>query len=393
MATTLNAEASANVEVRKPVSAPRLASLDVFRGLTIAGMILVNDPGDGNAVYAPLQHAEWHGWTLTDLVFPFFLFVVGVSLVFSFQSRLQHGATRASLYRHILVRAAVIFALGLFLAGFPFVAPRFHLSSWRIPGVLQRIAVCYLLASLLYLTTPRRWRVAIVAVLLVGYFAMMKLVPVPGFGAGVLTPAGNLEAYVDQKLLMGHMWAVRHQIWDPEGILSTFPAIATALLGIFAGEWLRSARNITRKAVGLMVVGAAGLVAGEIWNLWFPINKNLWTSSFVLFMAGFAAVVLGLCYWLVDVKGWRAWGKPFQMTGMNPLALYFLSEFVAINMYLWKPWHINGEAVGLQALLYTKGFAPLASPVNASLLWAICYTLLFMLLGWAMYRAKIFVKI
>ncbi len=393
MATTPAAQSRLEHEIQQPVTAPRLASLDVFRGLTIAGMILVNDPGNWRAVYAPLDHAQWHGWTPTDLIFPFFLFIVGVSLVFSFDSRLKHGATPTSLYRHIVVRAAVIFALGLFLAGFPFFPPRFHLATWRIPGVLQRIAICYVFASLIYLTTSRRWRVAIVAVLLFGYFAIMKLVPVPGFGAGVLTPAGNLEAYVDRQLLMGHMWAVRNQVWDPEGILSTFPAIGTALLGIFAGEWLRSARNATRKAAGLIVVGAVGLLAGEIWNVWFPINKNLWSSSFVVFMAGFAAVVLGLCYWLVDVKGWRAWGKPFQMTGMNPLALYFLSEFVAINMVIWRRWQVDGEAAGLHEYVYANWFAPLASPLNASLLYAICYTLLFVLLGWAMYRAKIFVKI
>ncbi len=392
MGTTASARL-APAHLQQPTAAPRLASLDVFRGLTIAGMILVNDPGTGSAVYAPLSHAEWHGWTPTDLIFPFFMFIVGVSLVFSFEARMRRGGDKTTLYRHIAVRAAVIFALGLLLAAYPFVPPYFHLASWRIPGVLQRIAICYLIASFIYLTTSRAWRVAIAALLLVGYFALMKLVPVPGYGAGVLTPAGNLEGYIDRKLLMGHMWSVRNQVWDPEGILSTLPAIATPLLGIFAGEWLRSARNSMRKVAGLIAAGAVGLVVGEIWSIWFPINKNLWTSSFVVFTAGFAAVALGVCYWVVDVKGWRAWGRPFQMMGMNPLALYFLSEFVAINMYLWRAWMLNGQPVGLQPYLYAKGFAPLASPMNASLMWALAYTLVFVLLGWAMYRAKIFVKI
>jgi predicted acyltransferase len=384
---------AATVEARGAALTQRLASLDVFRGLTIAGMILVNDAGDWNAIYAPLQHADWHGWTPTDLIFPFFMFIVGVSLVFSFDARQRHGATNPSLYRHIVIRAAVIFALGLFLAGYPFLPPRFHWGTLRIPGVLQRIAVCYLLASLVYLTTPRKWRAALTALLLIGYFAIMMLVPVPGYGAGNLTQAGNLEAYVDRQLLMGHLWSPRHQVWDPEGILSTFPAIATVLLGTFVGEWLRSPRNSARKAAGLLVVGAAGLVVGEIWNLWFPINKNLWTSSFVVFTAGFAMVMLGICYWLIDVKGWRAWSKPFLMVGMNPLALYFLSEFVAINIERWRWWTVQGRSAGLQDYLYTNFFAPLAQPINASLLWAVAYTLVFMLVGWAMYRAKIFVKI
>ncbi len=394
MSTTIVKPASAAAaEPAKPVAAPqRLAALDVFRGLTIAGMILVNDPG-GSEIYAPLRHAEWHGWTPTDLVFPFFLFIVGVSAVFSFESRLKRGGPVGSLYRHIALRAAVIFLLGIFLYAFPFYSPYFSWSSLRVLGVLQRIALCYLLGSIIYLNTPRKWRAAVVAVLLLGYWAAMKLVPVPGFGAGNLTPMGNLSAYIDRKLLMGHLWAPRHQVYDPEGILSTCPAIGTMLLGTFAGEWLRSARNGARKAAGLLVVGAVGLVLGQIWNLWFPINKNIWTSSFVVFTAGFAAVILGICYWTVDVKGWRVWGKPFLMVGMNPLALYFLSEFVAENLYHWKLWSLNGTPTNSWTYLYTRLFAPLASPINASLLWAICYTLAFMLIGWMMYRKKIFVKV
>ncbi len=393
MATTTvqPAFASAAAELQKrALAAQRLASLDVFRGLTIAGMILVNDPGNGAAVYAPLEHAAWNGWTPTDLIFPFFLFIVGVSMVFSFAKR---SASTGALYRHIVIRAAVIFALGIFLAAYPFFAPYSHLSTLRIPGVLQRIGVCYLLASLIYLTSSRKWRAAVVGLLLVGYFVIMKWVPVPGYGAGDLSPVGNLAAFVDRKLLTGHMWAYRQQLWDPEGILSTLPAIGTTLLGTFVGEWLRGAYSGARKAAGLLVMGGVGLALGEIWNIWFPINKNIWTSSYVVFTAGFAAVILGICYWLVDVKQRRTWAKPFLMVGMNPLAIYFLAGFVAKNMYLWKPFVVNGQAAGLQWYLYNRLFAPLAAPVNASLLWAICFTLVFMLLGWGMYRAKIFVKI
>src|SRR5215813_7624894 len=248
----------------------RLVSLDVFRGMTVAAMLLVNDPGTWSAVYPPLEHAEWNGWTPTDLVFPFFLFIMGVALEFSLASRRNATASvtpNPQVMRHVVYRTLIIFALGVFLH----VAPLFHLSRMRIMGVLQRIALCYFFAALLTLKTGLRTRIAAVAVLLLGYWALMTLVQVPGYGAGHLDPEGNLAAYIDRALMNGHLWRPR---WDPEGWLSTLPSIATTLLGGFVGKWLSSSATPSKKILGLVLAGVAGLAVGELWNIWFPINKN-----------------------------------------------------------------------------------------------------------------------
>jgi len=364
----------------------RLVSLDVFRGMTIAGMILVNNPGTWSAIYAPLRHAPWHGWTLTDLIFPFFLFIAGVSTAFSFAARQARGATRAALALHILRRSAIIFTLGLFLNAFP----AFKLATLRYPGVLQRIAVCYLAASLLFLYSGRRARVAALVLLLFGYWALMTLLPVPGFGSGRLDPEGNLAAYVDRAVLPGKLW---QSTWDPEGILSTLPAMATLLVGIFLGEWLLAPRAPQRTAAGMMAMGAAGLALGQAWHLVFPINKNLWTSSYVVFTAGFALVLLGACYWLVDVKGWRRWATPFVVYGVNPIAAYFLSSLFADVLGSFRTALADGQAVSWKRFLFVKLFAPAASPVNASLLFALSYVLLWLGVMWLLYRRRVFIKI
>lgn len=369
-----------------PPAARRIVSLDVFRGLTIAGMILVNNPGSWSHIYAPLRHAEWHGWTLTDLIFPFFLFIVGVAMTLSFAARMKRGESRGALLRHVLERSAIIFGLGLFLHAFPF----FRFATLRIPGVLQRIAVCYLFASLVVLGARRAGRVAAIAALLVGYWALMTYVPVPGYGIGRLDPDGNLAAYVDRWLMLGHLWK---PTWDPEGVLSTLPAIATTLLGALAGEWLRTDRASTRKAAGLIAMGAAGLAAGQILHPWFPINKNLWTSSYVIFTAGFAMVLLGVCYWLVDVKGWRRWGTPFVIFGTNAIAVFTLSSLIAKGMGLWKMTLADGRTVALKTYLYEGFFVPVASPVNASLLFAVSYVLFWLAMMWLLYRKQVFLKI
>ena len=314
-AETIVAPASNSMAAANPARGPRMVSLDVFRGVTIAAMILVNDPGSWSHIYPPLEHAEWNGWTPTDLIFPFFLFIVGVSLTLSFASRIARGLTRRALMIHVVRRSALIFAIGLFLNGFP----DFDLSSIRIMGVLQRIALCYLVAGLLYLATfqrepaadrpPRvranlRVTAAVAIALLVGYWALMTFVPVPGYGAGHLGKDDNLGAYVDRTLMGGHLWS-ESVTWDPEGFLSTFPAIASLLIGILAGEWLRSDRLAGRKALGLAVAGLVLLAAGRLLHPYFPINKNLWTSSFVMFTGGFAMLALAACYWWVDVRGWQ----------------------------------------------------------------------------------------
>src|SRR6267143_3948596 len=287
----------------------RLLSLDAFRGLTIAAMVLVNNPGTWAAVYAPLKHAEWHGLTPTDVIFPFFLFIVGMAIPLS-----RPTAGR------VLRRAAVIFALGLVLNGLP----AFDWTTLRIAGVLQRIAVCYLVAAVLFLATSWRTQAIVTAALLLGYWGAMTLVPVPGFGRGDLGPEGNVAAWLDRALLGPHIWRGA-RVYDPEGILSTVPAVATTLLGVLAERWVRGARPARTIAGGLGLAGLIGVVLGAAWGLWFPLNKSLWTSSYAVLTAGLALLVFAACYWAIEIRGWRRWATPFAVLGVNALALYFFS--------------------------------------------------------------------
>ncbi len=363
-----------------------MVSLDVFRGLTIAGMILVNNPGTWAHIYAPLRHADWHGWTFTDLIFPFFLFIVGVSMAISFAHRAARGEARRRLLLHTLRRSASIFALGLFLHGFPF----FNLATLRIPGVLQRIALCYFFAAAAVILLRRSTQVALTLLLLFGYWALMALVPVPGYGPGNLDPDGNLAAWCDRALMQGHLWK---PTWDPEGALSTLPAIATTLLGVFAGVWLRGAANPVNKVFRLALAGAAGMALGIIWGAWFPINKNLWTSSYVLFTGGMAAVVLAVCYWVVDMRGWRGWAKPFVVYGMNAITVFVASGLLAKMLGLLKTTLADGREVSWKTWIFETLFSPLASPINASLFFALAYVSFWLALMWVFYWRRIFLKI
>lgn len=384
--TVARPEAASPVE-RPPAShTARMVSLDVFRGLTIAGMILVNSPGDGRHTYAPLEHAQWNGWTPTDLVFPFFVFMVGITTAFSTASRVSRGATRWDLMRHTFVRAVVIFAFGLGMAALG----THHWADLRWPGVLQRIAIAYAFTSLMALTSGRRsWIVTCIG-LLVGYWAIMRFVPVPGIGAGHLDPENNLAAFVDRALVPGRLY---RRTWDPEGILSTLPAIGTCLLGLLTGDWLRREHEPRRRITVLLGAGAALTLLGRALDPVFPINKNIWTSSYVLFTAGLAMLLLGACYYLVDVKGWRKWAVPFLVFGTNALAAYVFSEYVEKIVGLI---HVNdaGTSVSLRRFAFQHGFAPLShDPYVASLYWAMAYVLLCWAVMWVLYRKKIFLKI
>ena len=392
--------ASAAAEAARP---GRMVSLDVFRGATIAAMILVNDPGSWSHIYPPLEHAEWNGWTPTDLIFPFFLFIVGVSLTLSFASRIARGLTRRTLAVHVVRRSALIFGIGLFLNGFP----DFDFTSIRIMGVLQRIAICYLVAGLLYLATfqtessaekPARVRAnlrvtaGVAIALLIGYWALMSFVPVPGYGAGRLGKDDNLGAYVDRTLMGGHLWG-ESVTWDPEGFLSTLPAIASLLLGILAGEWLRSDRRERRKTLGLAAAGLVLLIVGRLLHPYFPINKNLWTSTFVLFTGGFAMLALAACYWIVDVRSWRAWTPPFLVFGMNAILAYALAALVSEVSTDFEFSGSHGHQTTLHGWIYERFFVPHASPVNASLAFAVFFVLVIFLLLWPFYRGKLFLRI
>ena len=367
-------------------STGRLLSLDVFRGITIAGMILVNNPGSWENIYSPLEHAAWHGLTPTDLVFPFFLFIVGVSITLALGRRAQSTENKRDLYVKIIRRTLIIFALGLILGGFP----HYDLNTIRIPGVLQRIAVCYLVASVIFLNTRWRTQAIIAAALLVIYCVIMNYFPVPGFGAGNLEMEGNLAAYLDRQVLGGHKWK---PLYDPEGILSTIPAIATTLCGVLAGHLLRSKRAALEKVTAMFVAGLAALVAGWVWSFWFPVNKALWTSSYVLVTAGMALQLLAFCYWLIDVKGYKKWAKPFLIFGTNALALYFLAELFSHVISVVTFPRGGGDRVDLKSWLYETFYASWASPLNASLLFAVSVVLLWLGVMTILYRKRIFIKV
>lgn len=370
----------------------RLISLDVFRGLTIAGMILVNNPGTWSAVYPPLRHAPWHGCTLTDLIFPFFLFIVGVAITLSLGKRKQRGDAQKELILKIVRRSIILFALGLILA----IPSDLDFAHWRIPGVLQRIALVYLVASLVFLKCTPKTQLAIAAGLLVGYWLLMTVVPVPGVGPANLEPDTNLGAWLDRLILGGHLWR-KSQVWDPEGLLSTLPAVSTALIGVLAGAWLTSKRSPEIKMLWLFVAANGLLALAYVWNGFFPINKNLWTSSYVVFTGGLALHFLALCAWLIDVQGdrWNAekWVKPFIVFGSNAITVYFLSGVLARLLILIK-FNPNGaEPITLKGFLFQHLLQSWLPDHLASLTWALLYVSLWLGLMWILYAKKIFIKV
>ena len=368
----------------------RLMSLDAFRGATIAGMMLVNNPGTWGAIYPQLQHAEWNGWTFTDWIFPFFLWIVGVAMTMSFAHRQERGDTKKRLLTQIVKRSLIIFGLGLLLAGFPY----FNLSTIRIPGVLQRIAVCYFIASLIVLYTKNiRTYVYWLAGLLVSYWLMMTLIPVPDVGAGVLEKGRNFAAYIDSLFLSGHMWS-QTKTWDPEGIVSTLPAVATTLFGVLTGHYLRSQHSREEKTAWMFVAGNILLLVGATLDMWLPINKSIWTTSYSIFMAGWALVCFAMFYWIIDVRGHKRWAKPFVIFGMNAITVYVLSGLIG-RMYgsvlnLRQP---DGTEISLQGYIFRTFFLPLGSPINASLIFAICFLLFLFLLAWIMWKRNWFLKV
>jgi len=375
----------------------RLLSLDAFRGATIAAMILVNNPGTWSAIYPQLRHAAWNGWTVTDWIFPFFLWIVGVAMTLSFAKRVEAGGSKGKLMGHVVRRAVIIFALGMFLAGYPFGLLFGHHLSWehiRIPGVLQRIALCYLFASMIYLYTGLRGQIAWLVGLLIGYWLLVANISVPGYGAGVYEPLGSLCWWVDANVLAGHTWrGAPVPGFDPEGIVSTIPAIATTLFGVLTGRWLRTDRSRDEKTAWMFVAGNALLVLGATLDMWLPINKNLWTSSYSVFMAGFALVCLAMFYWLIDVKGYKKWATPLVIYGMNAITVFVLSGVVGRTIGLIKVAMPDGTELPLQAYIFQTYFLSIASPINASLLYAISFILVMFIVVWVMWKKKWFLKV
>jgi predicted acyltransferase len=380
-------------------NAGRMLSLDVLRGLDIGFMILVNNNGDGSRAYWALKHADWNGFTPTDLVFPTFLFLVGISTVLSTESRLAKGATAQSLFLHTVRRTVIIFLLGLLVNSFP----HFNLHTLRIYGVLPRIAICYFVVATLYLISPDwRSKAALAVAALGAYWVLMRLVPVPGYGipghdVPFLDRDGNLVAWIDR-----HIFSASHlyeHTRDPEGLLSTIPALATGLLGMLTGIWLRTSRSVVEKARGIAIAGFIGVVLGGIWNIWFPLNKKLWTSSFVLFAAGLSLLLLAASMWIVDMRGAaesgqdNAWRSrlltPFLVFGTNAITAYVFSELLAgaiDNIHM-------ASGGNLQQWLFHAILGIIPNPAFASLLYSLGFVAVCWLPAYVLYRRRIFIKI
>ncbi|MCV9932583.1 DUF5009 domain-containing protein [Flavobacterium sp. LS1R47] len=419
----------------------RLISLDVFRGFTILLMTIVNNPGSWASIYPPLEHAEWHGCTPTDLVFPFFVFIMGTAIPFAMPTK----HFDLGIFNKILVRSLRIFCLGLYLAyfsriqlfgleGIPLLLLRLAITfgvayallgnftlkiktylvlgifaillflayskieayqDVRIPGVLQRIGIVYFFASLLYLKTNLKTQLLIVASILLGYWILMAFVPVPGFGAPNFEKGTNLAAWLDNLLLNGHLWSYS-KTWDPEGVLSTLPAIGTGILGMFIGQILNLQIPKIEIVKKLAITGIILIITGLLWDIIFPINKSLWSSSYVLYTAGIATICLTLLYYIIDVANYKKWTKLFLIWGVNPMIVFFFSGIiprVLSSIKVQNP-EIATEEINLQTLIYKFEIVPcFENPLNSSLAYAISYAIFWSLILWVFYKKKMIFKV
>lgn len=419
----------------------RLISLDVFRGFTILLMTIVNNPGSWAAIYPPLAHAEWHGCTPTDLVFPFFIFIMGSAIPFAMPTKQFDYVV----FNKIIVRSLRIFCLGLFLnyfsriellglEGIPLLLLRLMITfavayallgnfslkiktylvfgifaillisaysqieafqDVRIPGVLQRIGIVYFFVSLLYLKTNLKIQLLVAASILLGYWIVMAFVPVPGFGAANFEKGTNLAAWLDNLVLKGHLWSYS-KTWDPEGILSTVPAVATGILGMFIGQILNLKIQQTEILKKIAVVGFALLLTGLLWSIVFPINKSLWTSSYVLYTAGIATICLTLLYWIIDILNYKKWIKLFLIWGVNPMIVFFFSGIIprVLSAIKIKNPEIATEKINLQSYIYNHNIVPLFSnPLDASLTYALVYAVFWSFILWIFYKNKMIFKV
>lgn len=368
----------------------RLTSLDVFRGIAIAGMILVNTASLGT-VYPFLSHADWNGWTFADLVFPFFLFIVGVAMSFSLSKYSKGKHPTASVYRRIFHRSIILFVLGLLLNGFW----HYDFHTIRIMGVLQRISLAYLFAALAILKLPKRSLWVLIAILLFGYWAAMTLIPVPNYGAGVLTREGNFGAWIDRLIITtAHLYKGDgyNSMGDPEGLFSTLPSVATTLLGYLTGNWLRKQISTTSTSINLALFGIISLLIGWNWGLLFPINKKLWTSSYVLFTTGLAIILLAGCYQLIEVRELRRWGKPFEILGLNAIFI-FVASVLGLKLMAKIQIGTGETAISLYNWIYQNLFVSWAGEMNGSLLFALITLLFWWVIAYFMYSKNWFFKV
>jgi predicted acyltransferase len=358
--------------------------VDFLRGLAMACMVLVNNPGDRLHVYPELRHAAWNGWTAADFIFPIFLFLVGVCVALAVKRDTVLAGEMDDFWKKVVKRAVILFLLGLLENAYL----QFSLENLRIPGVLQRIAIVYLAVVWLHVRLGSREIVSVVMTILLGYWLLLAVVPVPGLGVASMGADANLEGWLDQLLLHNHIWKYKTS-WDPEGILSTFPAITVGLIGVLAGRWLRlGGQGVAR----VLALGLGMLLLGFLWNAWFPINKSLCTSSFVLFVGGAGVMLLASCHWLMDVRGKVAWGRPVVIFGINPLAVYVVASFLAATLrHIKLPDGMGGE-INLQVYLFRTFFSGWAHRSLASLAWAALFLLVMFLGAWALYRRRVVIK-
>lgn len=368
----------------------RITSVDLFRGITIAGMVLVNNQGDWASVYPALRHAVWHGWSGADLVFPFFLFIMGVSLTLSLSAKRESGEGRGRLILKILKRTLLLLLLGLFLNFFP----DFQRDTARLPGVLQRIALCYFFSSVLFLFYGKKTQALLAAGLLLLYWVILEYSPGEGFWRGTFDPAGNICRHIDSRIFGAHTYAdAPVKGFDPEGLLSTVPAISSTLAGALAGYGLLPGANRRHTLAGFFIAGVACTALGLLWSVILPINKNLWTPSYAVFMTGIALLLLSPCFALADIRGWKAWAKPFLVLGTNAVAVYFLSSLAAKASVVIMVTQADGRETTLKTFLFNILITPWAGGYAASLLYAAAYLLLWTGLMVPLYRKKIFIRI
>jgi predicted acyltransferase len=375
----------------------RLSSLDVFRGITIAAMILANMAGVADDVYRSLSHAQWHGCTPTDLIFPFFLFIVGVAMTFSLSKYTAENKPNKAVYLHILRRAAILFILGLLLNGFWNQGIwTFDLSSIRFLGVLQRIALTYLFASLIVLKLPHKSQWLVAGGLLIAYWLIMMYIPVPNYGAGLLRREGNFGAFIDRLIIpKAHLYKGDgfNFMGDPEGLFSTIPAIVSVLAGYFTGQWIKDKKQATSQtSMDLVLFGLCCLVIAIIWDVVFPINKKIWTSSYVLFTTGWALMLLAACYEMIEVRLIKRWSKPFEIMGLNAIAL-FVASVILIKITVKTQIGTGENAISIYNWIYQNLFASWAGNFNGSFLFALVTVLFWYGIAVLMYQKRWFIKV
>jgi len=363
-------------------------AIDVVRGLAIVGMVLVNHAPPTDSIYSPLVHALWNGWTLADTIFPLFLFVVGVSIALAVKRPSEGDTPGREAYWKLSRRTFLLFAIGVALVNFPY----FELHKLKLTGVLQHIALCYMVAALIYLHTTWRTQFALIPAIWLVHWALLGLLDVPGFGAGILTQEANASRYVDQLLLGPHSNSL-HIETDIDGVLVTLSSITTTMIGLLTGHWIKSGRDVSMKIAGMFTAGFALFVLGNVWDLVLPINKPIWTGSFVALTAGISLQLLAAGYWIMDFCGFKAWAKPLQIAGVNALTFYVYAQAIQRIVVFGRIYGEDGVPIRLRYVIYERLFSPWVSGELGALVYALVYLFFCFAFIALLYRKNIFIKL